>query len=124
MLFRSGASKHKVLRAENLLFVVDLDGQKKVYQAKLSKEFTIEQALGKLNELYLLDEYGLIVTPSHHYIVKGIKLEYSARALLETIQMAPYEGNLDEALANFQKYNRKKIILDENNKIVKITQIK
>ncbi len=122
--FLSGASKHKVLRAENLLFVVDLDGQKKVYQAKLSKEFTIEQALGKLNELYLLDEYGLIVTPSHHYIVKGIKLEYSARALLETIQMAPYEGNLDEALANFQKYNRKKIILDENNKIVKITQIK
>lgn len=123
-LFVSGAPKHKTIRAENLLFVVDVEGQKSVYQTKLSKEFTIEQALGKLMEIYILDEYGLIITPSNHYIVKGIKLEYSAKDLLKTIQMTPYEGNLDEALSKFQKYNRKKIILDENNKIIKITQIK
>ncbi|MDE7263475.1 MAG: hypothetical protein K2N64_02280 [Anaeroplasmataceae bacterium] len=123
-LFISGAPKHKIIRAENLLFVVDLEGQKTIYQAKLTKEFTLENALGKLMEIYMLDEYGLIVTPTNNYIVKGIKLEYSAKDLLKTIQMTPYEGNLDEALSKFQKYNRKKIILDENNNIIKITQIK
>lgn len=124
-LFISGAPKHKTIRAENLLFIVDYEGQKNIYQAKLSKEFTIENALGKLMEIYMLDEYGLIITPYNHYIVKGLKLEYSAKNMLNEIQMSKYEGNVfDEAIKNFQKYNRKKIILDEQNHIQKITIIK
>ncbi|MDE6241373.1 MAG: hypothetical protein K2M08_02995 [Anaeroplasmataceae bacterium] len=124
-LFISGAPKHKTIHAENLLFIVDYEGQKTIYQAKLSKEFTIENALGKLIEVYILDEYGLIITPSNHYIVKGLKLEYSAKEMLKEINMSVYDGNtFDEAIKNFQKYNRKKIILDEQNHIQKITMIK
>ncbi|MDE6047219.1 MAG: hypothetical protein K2F56_01170, partial [Anaeroplasmataceae bacterium] len=124
-LFISGAPKHKTIHAENLLFIVDYEGQKTIYQAKLSKEFTIENDLGKLIEVYILDEYGLIITPSNHYIVKGLKLEYSAKEMLKEINMSVYDGNtFDEAIKNFQKYNRKKIILDEQNHIQKITMIK
>ncbi|MDE7384405.1 MAG: hypothetical protein K2M84_01460 [Anaeroplasmataceae bacterium] len=124
-LFISGAPKHKTIHAENLLFIVDFEGKKTIYQAKLSKEFTIENALGKLMEVYILDEYGLIITPSNHYIVKGLKLEYSAKDMLKEINMSVFEGNaFDEAIKNFQKYNRKKIILDEQNHIQKITIIK
>ncbi|MDE7095115.1 MAG: hypothetical protein K2O23_01360, partial [Anaeroplasmataceae bacterium] len=124
-LFISGAPKHKTIRAENLLFIVEYEGEKMIYQANLSKEFTIENALGKLMEMYMLDEYGLIITPSNHYIVKGLKLEYSAKNMLDEIHMSKYEGNdFDEAIQNFRKYNRKKIILDEQNHIKKITMIK
>ena len=124
-LFISGAPKHKTIHAENLLFIVDYEGQKTIYQAKLSKEFTIESALGKLMEIYILDEYGLLITPTNHYIVKGLKLEYSAKNMLNEINMSVYDGNaFDEAIKNFQKYNRKKIILDEQNHIQKITIIK
>lgn len=124
-LFISGAPKHKAIRAENLLFIVEYEGEKMIYQANLSKEFTIENALGKLMEMYMLDEYGLIITPSNHYIVKGLKLEYSAKNMLNEIHMSKYEGNeFDEAIKNFQKYNRKKIILDEQNHIQKITMVK
>lgn len=124
-LFISGAPKHKNIRAENLLFIVDYEGEKKLFEAKLSKEFTIEAALGKLMEVYILDEYGLIITPTNHYIVKGLKLEYSSKHMLDQINMNPYDGkNFDEAIKNFQKYNRKKIILDEQNHVKKITLIK
>lgn len=124
-LFICGAPKHKKIHAENLLLIVDIEGQKTIYQAKLSKDFTIEHALGKLMDIYMLDEFGLIITPSNHYIVKGIKLDYSTKDILKEIQMTPYEGNaFDEAIKNFQKYNRKKIILDEQNQIQKITIIK
>ncbi|MDE7214026.1 MAG: hypothetical protein K2N42_05555 [Anaeroplasmataceae bacterium] len=124
-LFISGAPKHKTIRAENLLFIVDYEGEKMIYQANITKEFTIEHALGKLMEMYMLDEYGLIITPSNHYIVKGLKLEYSAKNMLNEIHMDKYEGNaFDEAIQNFRKYNRKKIILDEQNHIKKITMIK
>ncbi|MDE7106395.1 MAG: hypothetical protein K2O22_04430, partial [Anaeroplasmataceae bacterium] len=123
-LFISGAPKHKSIRAENLLFLVDYEGQKLLYQAKLSKEFTIEDALGEIMSIYMIDEYGLIITPTNHFIVKGLKLEYSAKHMLKNIQMTLFEGNdFDEALSHFQKYNRKKIILDEQNHIQKITMI-
>lgn len=46
--FISGAPQHKSIHAEHLLFVVDLDGSKILYQANLSKEFPIERALGSL----------------------------------------------------------------------------
>ena len=124
-LFVTALPKHKTIRAENLLFIVDLEGEKLIYQAKLSKEFTIENAIGNIMEIYMLDEYGLIITPKEHYIVKGLKLEYSAKHLLKDIQMTLFEGNdFDEALPHFQKYNRKKILLDEQNHIEKITMIK
>lgn len=123
--FLSSAPQHKTLHAENLLFVVDFEGTKYIYQANLSKENTIEACLGKIMDLYILDEFGLIITPSNHYIVKGIKLEYSSKDLLKDIHMKLYEGNeFNEAILQFQRYNRKKIILDEENKIKKVTLIK
>lgn len=123
--FISGAPKHKTLKASNLLFIVDFEGEKLVYQANLTKEFTLEQALGDIMETYILDEYGLIITPTEHYVVKGLKLEYSAKNLLKTIQMKLLETHPFElVLKEFQKYNRKKIVLDENYQIQKIKIIK
>lgn len=123
--FISSTPQHKSIHAENLLFIVDFEGTKNLYLANLSKENTIESYLGKIIDLYILDEFGLIITPSSHYIVKGIKLEYSSKDLMKEIQMNLYEGkDFDEAIAQFQRYNRKKIVLDENHKIVKTTIIK
>ena len=59
------------------------------------------------------------------YIVKGVKLDYLSKDILKSLQMQPFTDSvLNEALKEFQKYNRKKIILDENYSIKKISIIK
>lgn len=124
-LFIAGLPKHKKIKASNLLFIVDFDNNKYIYTTSITKEFTISNAIGSIQDLYLIDEYGLLITPEKHYIVKGIKLEYSGKHYLNEINMERVETNdFDEAISKYQKYNRKRIELDENNNIKGIKIIK
>lgn len=123
--FISGNPQHKSIKAQKLLFLIKLPEKNILYSATLSKEFTIDDAIGKLKDIYILDEYGLLLTPKDSFIVKGIKVDGYVSAVINELQMElvpsqPFEA----ALKEFQKYNRKKIILDEKNQIVKIKNIK
>lgn len=121
----SGLPQHKSIKAENILFIINTPTDKIIFEANLNKEFTIDDALGKLYDTYIIDEYGLIVTPTNKYIVKGIKINKFDNDLLAKIQMTKdNDSKFKDVILEFQKYNRKKIILDENNKIVKISNIK
>lgn len=123
--FISGRPQHEKIKASNLLFVVTLPDQILLYHAKLTKENPLETALASLQELFYIDEYGLIITPTERYIVKGIHLETLNQELYEKIKLNRfYDSKFDEAVQHFQKYNRKRIILDENNQITKISNIK
>ncbi|MDE6946339.1 MAG: hypothetical protein K2P14_04050 [Anaeroplasmataceae bacterium] len=123
--FISGKAQHKTIKAENLLLIVQIEDKKILLAAELSKDQTLETLLSPLADIYILDEYGLIVTPHMRYIVKGVKLDYLSKDILKSLQMQPFTDSvLNEALKEFQKYNRKKIILDENYSIKKISIIK
>ena len=123
--FISGMPQHTKIKASNLLFMISLPDDILLYHANLTKEYTLEVALASLQDLFYIDEYGLIITPTERYIVKGIHLETFNQEMNEKIELKRfYDSKFDEAIKNFQKYNRKKIILDENNKIIKISVIK
>lgn len=123
--FTSGKAQHKTIKAENLLLIVQIEDKKILLASELSKDQTLETLLSPLADIYILDEYGLIVTPHMRYIVKGVKLDYLSKDILKSLQMQPFTDSvLNEALKEFQKYNRKKIILDENYSIKKISIIK
>lgn len=123
--FISGKAQHKTIKAENLLLIVQIEDKKILLAAELSKDQTLETLLSPLADIYILDEYGLIVTPHMRYIVKGVKLDYLSKDILKSLQMQSFTDSvLNEALKEFQKYNRKKIILDENYSIKKISIIK
>lgn len=124
-LFITGLPKHKKIKASNLLFIVDFENQKYIYTTSITKEFSINDALGSIQDVYLIDEYGLLITPKKHYIVKGIKLEYSGKKYLDEINMEKIESNeFDEIISKYQKYNRKRIEIDEYNNIKSIKIIK
>lgn len=123
--FITGNPQHKTLKAQKLLFLIKGTTQDYLYTATLSKDFTIENAIGKLKDIYILDEYGLLITPKDSFIVKGIKADGNVSSILSELQMEPIlENPFEEALKEFQKYNRKKIILDENNQVIRIKNIK
>ncbi len=123
--FISGRPAHQKLKAEHLLFIIFLPNTNWIYECQLTKEFKIEQALGTITETYFLDEFGLLITPSSKYIVKGMKLDKLTPDIESQIHMTKASNTLYEAIIpNFNKYQRKKIIIDEQNNITKITNIK
>ncbi len=124
-LFITGLSKHKNIKASNLLFIVDFENHKYIYTSTINKEFSINDALGSIQDVYLIDEYGLLITPIKHYVVMGIKLEYSGKKYLDDINMEKIESNeFDEIISKYQKYNKKRIEIDEFNNIKSIKIIK
>ncbi len=123
--FVTGKPQHQKISAENLLFMITLPEQSLLYEAKLSKDFTINDAVGELESIYIIDEYGLIVTPTSKYIVKGIKLERMIPEVSSKIHMNLMTDHpFREIIKEFNKYQRKKIVLDEQNQIKKIINIK
>lgn len=123
--FISGKPQHQKLSAENLLLIIFLPNECKLYQASLTKEFTMSDALKELETIYLLDEFGLIITPKHKYIVKGVKMDQQNINLLSKLPMEEYINHpFTNVIEQFSKYQRKKVILDDQNNIIKITNIK
>lgn len=123
--FISGKAQHQSIKSNHLLLYIKLPDKSLTYQQELSKDKTLDMVLGKFKDIYMLDEFGMIVTPTTKYVVKGIMVTKLAKDILNELDMQLLDPNpFEEALENFQKYNRKKIILDENNKITKIIDLK
>lgn len=121
----SGKPLHQTLKSSNLLLYIKLPNEELVYEQTLSKDLTIEQALGEFGNVYMLDEFGLIITPSIKYVVKGVMITKLNKELLKGLNMKKLDPNpYQSILPNFQKYNRKKIVLDELNNIKSITILK
>lgn len=124
-LFICGRAAHKKINSSKLMFIVGYPNETVIYTADLNKEFTIKDALGSLEDIYLIDEYGLLITPNNKYLVKGIKVSEYPKDIENQISMSRIENNkYDILIHEFQKYTRKKIILDENNNIKSISIIK
>lgn len=124
-LFISGKALHQKLKSEHILLYIKLPNEQLVYEQTLSKTLNLKQALNGFDETYILDEYGLIITKDKKYIVKGIMVTKIDKNILNKLNMQILSPNpYEEAFSHFQKYNRKKIILDESNKIKNISNIK
>lgn len=123
--FISGKALYTKVNSSNLILYIKLPDKTVTYYKELSKELTENQILGKIKETYMLDEFGFIITPTTKYAVKGIMVTKLAKDILNDLNMDLLEPNpYQEALSHFQKYNRKKIVLDQNNKITKIIDLK
>ncbi|MDE7100362.1 MAG: hypothetical protein K2O05_00735 [Anaeroplasmataceae bacterium] len=121
----SGRPTHKKISAQKLLFMIQLPQNIVLYEAELTKEFTINDALGALKDIYILDEFGLLCSPTASYLVQGMKLNELTDDIKSKIHMKQIEHSEFLPILNeFNKYQRKKIILDENNQIVQIKNIK
>lgn len=123
--FLSGKPIHTTLKSSKLLFILQLQNQHYFFKQELSKELTEEIALNNLHNIYLLDEYGLLITPTEKYVIKGIKVNKIDPEIIKNFNMtylnpSPY----NEILEHIQKYNRKKIYIDEQNHVTKTINIK
>lgn len=121
----SGRPTHKKISAQKLLFMILLPQNTVLYETELTKEFTINDALGDLKDIYILDEFGLLCSPTYSYLVQGMKLNELTDDIKSKIHMKQIEHNEFLSILNeFNKYQRKKITLDENNQIIHIKNIK
>lgn len=123
--YLSGKPIHSSIKGSNLLFVIQTPTQRVVFASELSKEVTEDSLLGEIKSIYILDEYGVISTPTKKLVVKGIKVNSISQDTLNKVKMNLLNPNpYDEAMNHFQKYNRKKIVLDEKNEVIKISDLK
>lgn len=123
--FITGRPAHHKLKAQHLLLVLQLPDETITYTATLTRDFTIEDALGDLTALYLLDEFGLIQTETKSYLVKGMKVDNLTSAITDKIHMDKIDNTFfQQALKEFNKYQRKKIVVGEQGEILKIKNIK
>ncbi len=123
--FVTGKSLHKKITAPALILQITLPDFSVLFEADLSKDFTIADALNGLDKEYLLDELGLLITPDKKYLVKGINVQSIKREHITNLKMQRITSNkFDLAFKEFKKYARMKIVLDENNQITKISSIR
>lgn len=121
----SGLPQHKSIKAEKLLFVLNLNGKTRLFTTEISTKDSYQNAIGSLSDMYILDEYGLLITPTDKYVVKGMKITNINDDIISKIHMDEIEANMySNAIGEFNKYTRKKITIDENQNIIKNQPIK
>ena len=120
----SGKAVHQTIKAQKLMLVINLPLETLTYVAELNKTLTENEALGKMNEMYYLDELGLLITPSDKYIVKGMKADSVSDTYLSSLKMQKLDNRYDHITSNYKKYSRMKITIDENGNIIKNQPIK
>lgn len=119
--FLSGRPTRKKIKANSLLFVLFLPDQTLLYAGTNDDH----QALGGLTDIYLLDEYGLLIAPTASYLVKGMKLNTFSKDIETNIKLEQIESSqFQNAIKEFNKYQRKKITIDEQGNIIQIRNIK
>ena len=122
--FISGKAVHQTIKAQKLMLVINLPFETLTYIAELNKTLSENEALGKMNEMYYLDELGLLITPSDKFIVKGMKADSIPQEYLSSIKMQKLDNRYDYITSNYKKYSRMKITIDENGNIIKNQPIK
>ena len=122
--FISGKAVNTKISSNKLMLVINLPYETLTYIAEINKELSENDALGKMNEMYYLDELGLLITPSDKYLVKGMKADSIPNEYLESIKMKRLDNRYDHITSNYKKYSRMKIVIDENGNIIKNQPIK
>lgn len=107
----------------NVLFFVKTNGQYYIYSGELDGDSTIESKLGDISIEYMLTDFGILVENKDKIRVFGITpSEFDAR-LLNTISLEKEEKDYTNIFNEFNRYQRKKIVLDENRSIKTIVNI-
>ena len=120
----SGRALHSNIKAHNLMLVINLPSNTLTYTATITKELSVDDALGKIKDMYYLDEFGLLITPNSKYLVKGMKADSIPNEYLESLKMQLMDDRFDHITYNYKKYSRQKITVDNNLNIIKIQDIK
>lgn len=112
-------------KKETVMFVIDYEEHKLVYLQNLEKTQRLTDFLGKINDSYISDDYGYIITKESSIHVFGIKVTQLDEDAILSIQMKRINSSrFKPALEKMSKYNRQRIYMDENYAIVKVTAIK
>lgn len=120
----SGRALHSNIKAHNLMLVINLPSNTLTYTATITKELSVDDALGKIKDMYYLDEFGLLITSNSKYLVKGMKADSIPNEYLESLKMKLMDDRFDHITNNYKKYSRQKITVDNNLNIIKIQDIK
>lgn len=124
LFIMSGKAVHTKINSSNLMLVINLPSKTLTYTCTINKELSVDDALGKIKDIYYLDEFGLLITPNTKYLVKGMKSDEMSNDCLNSLKMQLMDDRFDHITTNFKKYSRQKITVDENLNITKIQEIK
>ncbi len=84
----------------------------------------IEEALPNLLNDYVFDDYGYLITKKDKYIVKGIRVDiFDDSYLLDSKLIEINSISFIDAINKYEKYQRRKIYLDDNGNIIKDIKI-
>ena len=120
----SGKALHSNISAHNLMLIINMPDKVLTYTATINKSLSVDEALGKIKDMYYLDEFGLLITPDAKYLVKGMKCESISNEYLDSLKMQLMDDRFDNITVNYKKYSRQKITVDNNLNIIKIQDIK
>lgn len=110
---------------KNILFLLQINDTKYLYKKEITNNESINDYLGDLKDNYILDDFGFIIDNKITYHCYFLQIKEDTNNYLQTITLDRYDEPLIiDAYKEFSKLKQKKIILDENKKIVKIVEIK
>lgn len=84
------------------------------------KNGSLEDNLGKISNIYTFTNYGSIKSNDGNYNVLGIAPSNFDSDLYNEIKLFAFDDRFNEVYNEFNRYNKKKIVLDEFNKVVDI----
>ena len=118
LLISNCHSNNNFNKGNNLLFILDINDKRYLYEAAITT--SIDELLGELANIYILTEYGSLITKDKTYLVRGITIRNEAEFDLKKTKLLPLEDSkLTELSYHFLKYQTLIIKVDENYNILK-----
>ena len=118
LLISNRHSKNSFNKGDNLLFILDINDKRYLYEAPIIT--SIDDLLGELANIYILTEYGSLITKDKIYLVRGITIRNEFEFDLKKTKLLPLEDSkLTELSYHFLKYQTLIIKIDENYNILK-----
>lgn len=118
LLISNRHSKNSFNKGDNLLFILDINDKRYLYEAQIIT--SIDDLLGELANIYILTEYGSLITKDKIYLVRGITIRNEFEFDLKKTKLLPLEDSkLTELSYHFLKYQTLIIKIDENYNILK-----
>lgn len=117
------SNKEKPVSKGKVIFFIKTDGKYFVYSDSLDGNNNIESKLGNIGIEYILSDFGVLVKNKEKIRVLGITPSEFDYSLLNGITLNKDTDDLSYILDEFNKYQRKKIVVDESNKISSIANI-
>lgn len=116
-------AKDKPVTKGKVLFFVKTNGTYYTYFDTLDNGGKIEDKLGRIGEEYILTDFGVLIMNNDKIRVLGITPSEIEMSLLDNISLKKEEKDLSYILNEYSKYQRKKIVLNQDQTINKIANI-